>query len=101
VQPALLDDTLNHRTPREQEECIPDVLDLTSLGQWLESIQLLHYKQLMLRQGCVTAEQIIRLCASELERMGITDPNHVNTILCEADVLRQKIEEVNHLGISV
>ena len=45
----------------DQDECIPEMLDLSSLGQWLEEMQLLRHKPLMLRHGCVTAEQIMRL----------------------------------------
>lgn len=49
------------RSPCEQEYCIPDILDLVSLGQWLQQMHLLHFKPVMLQHGCVTAEQIMRL----------------------------------------
>lgn len=42
-------------------DCIPETLDLSSLGQWLESINMTYVKHKMLRHGCVTAEQITQL----------------------------------------
>ena len=36
-------------------------MDLSSLAHWLEEINLFSYKHVMLRHGCVTAEQIMRL----------------------------------------
>jgi len=51
----------------EQEDCIPEILDLSSLGQWLEQMHLLQYKPIMLRHGCVTAEQIMRLTKRYLQ----------------------------------
>lgn len=52
---------LFHRPAQLQPECIPESLDLSSLGQWLEDMNMTHYKEIMLRHGCVTAEQIIKL----------------------------------------
>ncbi|XP_076806394.1 ephrin type-B receptor 1-like isoform X1 [Clavelina lepadiformis] len=97
----LLADTVNIRPVRDQDDCIPELLDLSSLGHWLEQMHLLHHKPSMLRYGCVTAEQIMRLTPSELNWMGITDANDVNTLIREADLLRHKIEEVNNVGIAV
>ncbi|XP_078488630.1 ephrin receptor epsilon [Ciona intestinalis] len=101
LEADCLTDTINNRPFRDQDDCIPEMLDLSSLGQWLEQMHMLKYKQTMMRHGCVTAEQIIRLTASGLAHMGFSDMNDVNTVLREADLLRQKIEEVGNVGIAV
>lgn len=100
-EPDVLGSCLNCRSACEQEYCIPDVLDVASLGQWLQQMGLLHFKPVMLQYGCVTAEQIMRLSSSELELMGVVNTKNIETILRGAVKLRHKIAEVNHVGIPV
>nr|BAB68344.1 EPH receptor tyrosine kinase [Ciona savignyi] len=100
-EPSCLNDIINNRPFRDQEDCIPEMLDLSSLGQWLDQMNMLKYKPMMMRHGCVTAEQIMRLNPSELTHMGFIDTNDVNTVLRQADLLRKKIEEVGNVGIAV
>ncbi|XP_039250120.2 ephrin type-A receptor 4-B-like isoform X1 [Styela clava] len=101
TNPEKLQDTINNIPLHEQAECIPESLDLSSLGQWLEDMNMTQYKDIMLRNGCVTAEQIIRLTPNKLDEMGITEHTTQNILLNGAEILRQKLLQVNVIGIGV
>nr|XP_039249727.1 ephrin type-A receptor 4-like [Styela clava] len=101
LAPEKLNDTINNIPFHEQAECIPESLDLSSLGQWLEDMNMTQYKDIMLRNGCVTAEQIIRLSDGQLYEMGITDVSTQNILLNGSDYLRERLEAISARGITV
>ncbi|XP_076806967.1 ephrin type-A receptor 4-like [Clavelina lepadiformis] len=65
-------------------------LDLSSLGNWLESIEFGGYKENFLRSGYNLLEQVLQITPSDLSRIGVTDVNHQDIILDSVEAIRRR-----------